>query len=96
MKMSRLLWSDKDSASADPLSRVAGALRADVFPAGSMVFLRNGPGPWGTVLGMHQGRVVVRWSGLNQVAKHPAASLILASTPDEYDSARENEDEQED
>ena len=77
-------------------NRVAGAQGANPFSAGSMVYLRNQPGPWGTVLGTHDGRVIVRWSSLNCVRKHLANSLILASGPEDYEDDRENQGEPED
>jgi hypothetical protein len=47
----------------------------------------------GTVLGTRDSRVIVRWSGLG-VGRHLAASLVLASAPDEGD--RENKGEEDD
>jgi hypothetical protein len=53
-----------------------------LFPVGSMVCLRNCPGPHGIVRGMKRNRVIVFWPDLECIGNHFPGSLVLATEPD--------------
>jgi hypothetical protein len=63
---------------SDPRLPVRRYPPPQAFEVGQRVSLRSCPGPWGEVVGMCRGRVVVQWHGLNYTGKHKASALIAA------------------
>jgi len=66
-----------------PVLHIATPPQPELFPPGSLVALRNCPGPSGVVRGVRWGKVLVKWTDLNVVGRHNPRALVLAADADE-------------
>ncbi len=76
-----------------PIPRIAQP-QAEPFSTGSLVALKNCPGPTGIVLGVKRGRIAVRWDDVDYVGRHKASSLVLAADDQEHQQSVGGHNEQ--